>query len=103
MSAGEDCGRPTNAGFLVYTGRGISGSATRGCVATVVSQQGSRYRIEQSCVDTYNGERTTTDEAVEVSSRGAFTLCRSGGGASGYSLCPADTTPSYLAELVTSR
>lgn len=102
MSAGEDCARPTNAGSRIYNGRGISGSATRGCVATVVSQQGSSYRIEQSCVDTYSGEWTTTDDAVEVSSPSAFSLGGSGGGASGYNLCPADTTPSYLAELVTS-
>lgn len=103
VSRGEDCARPANAGFRIYNGRGISGSATRGCEATVVSQDGPNYRIEQSCVDTYSGERTTTGGAVEVSTPRAFTLTGSEGGAATYSLCPADAPPSYLRDLVTAE
>lgn len=103
VSSGEDCARPANAGFRIYTGRGISGSATRGCEATVASQQGSSYRIEQSCVDTYSGERTTTEATVEVSSAHTFTLSGSGSGAATYSLCPADAPPSYLRDLVAAE
>lgn len=100
VSPGEDCARPANAGFRIYDGRGISGSATRECRLTVVSTQGAAREIDQSCVDTYSGQRTTTRQTIRIPDARSFTQTEAGH-ASTFRLCPAGEAPSYLQEMAT--
>lgn len=98
VSPGEDCARPANAGFRIYDGRGLSGSATRECRLTVVSTQGAAREIDQSCVDTYSGQRTTTRQTIRLTGDSSFTLTEAGE-ASSFRLCPAGEAPSYLQDM----
>lgn len=97
VAAGEDCAAPANAGFRVYDGRGISGSATRDCRAMVRSGEGDVYRIEQSCVDTYSGDRSTTALTLRLAEDDGFTLTEEGEAqATTFRRCPAGSAPAWL-------
>lgn len=97
---GEDCARPANAGFRIYDGRGISGSATRACRLTVISTQGDDRMVDQSCIDTYSGQRSTTRQTIRSPNAESFTQTE-GGDAATFRLCPAGEAPSYLQDMVT--
>ncbi len=100
VTAGSGCASPPNAGFRVYDGRGFSGSATRGCRATVTSVEGADHQVENSCVDTYSGDRTTTGQTVRIEGPDSFRLTEAGEGASQtFRLCSAGEAPDYLEDL----
>ena len=100
VTTDTDCARPPNAGFRVYDGRGLSGSATRECRATVRSREGDVYRVDQSCVDTFEGERTTAGQTLRIPDARSFTLTEDGETTSlTFRLCPAGDAPSYLEDL----
>ena len=92
---GTPCENPANAAFRVYDGQGISGSATCDCRIEPIATDGDVHEVDQSCVSTYNGERTSIRQTIEVRGREAFTLT-SPHGASRLRLCegldPADFT-----------
>lgn len=63
---GTDCRNPANAAFRIWNGRGLSGSATKDCRATVLSRSGETYTVRNSCVNTYDGSRTPETLTVRV-------------------------------------
>ena len=97
--AGTECRAPSNAGLRFYDGRGISGTATHDCVATVLSTEADTLRIEQSCIDAPRGDgpRTVEAQTITVHDAHAFTLATDGGSA-GFRRCADDEVPGYLRE-----
>ena len=63
---GTGCQNPANAAFRVWNGRGLSGSATKDCRATVLSRDGEIYTLRNSCVNTYDGSRTPETLTIRV-------------------------------------
>lgn len=97
--AGTDCRAPSNAGLRFYDGRGISGTATHDCVATVLSTDADTLRIEQSCIDAPRGDgpRTAEAQTITVHDAHAFTLATAQGSA-GFRRCDDGDVPGYLRE-----
>lgn len=97
--AGTDCRAPSNAGLRFYDGRGISGTATHDCVATVLSTDADTLRIEQSCIDAPRGDgpRTVEAQTITVHHAQAFTLATARGSA-GFRRCADGEVPGYLRE-----
>ncbi|WP_327449267.1 hypothetical protein [Brevundimonas sp.] len=102
VGEGAGCGRPPNAGFRIYDGRGISGSSTRDCRATIKSSDGNVHQVEQSCEDTYSGRRSSLDQRVVIPTPSTFTLTE-GGDTETFRLCAAGEAPSYLEDLARPR
>lgn len=100
VTAGSGCAAPPNAGFRIYDGRGISGSATRDCRAAVTSVDGTEHTVANSCIDTYSGDRTTTGQTIRINAPDRFRLTEAGEDASQtFRLCPAGEAPNYLEAL----
>lgn len=98
--AGTSCANPANAAFRIFDGRGLSGSTTRDCRATANSSDGNRWQVNQSCVDTYSGQRTSQPQTLAFGTDGYFTLAEAGESAQTYRLCPVGEVPSYLQDMV---
>ena len=92
---GTECRNPANAAVRVWTGRGLSGSATRDCRATVLSHDGGVYRVSNSCVNSYDGSRTAETLVIGVPDRVHFTVAGNRFGA-----CPMAQVPAALRRLV---
>jgi len=90
VKKGVSCGSAPNAAIRKYDGRGISTVHTRACRARVLSRDGDRYAVAQSCADAGigRGPRTTEQQTVIVSDALTFTL-RTGGKGAEYRYCPA--------------
>ena len=101
--AGTSCASPANAAFRIFDGKGLSGSTTRGCRATVTSRDGNRWQVDQSCVDTYSGERTSQPQTLNVSTDTGFILAEAGEPAQAFRLCPAGEVPSYLRDMISKE
>lgn len=71
---GTPCEAPANAAWRVWDGAGLSGSATEDCHADIISRQGNTYQLSNSCVDTYNGERTPETLTMTVTDQVHFTV-----------------------------
>lgn len=97
VAAGTDCRSPSNAGFRVWDGRGLSGSATRDCRLSATGRDGEDIGVEQSCVDTYSGTRSTSRFSLRISDDRHFTLAGEGRGQA-FRLCPAEQVPDWLKE-----
>ncbi len=97
---GENCANPSNAGIRIYDGRGLSGSQTKACRLTVNSRDGAAIQADNSCIDTYSGQRTSSAVSLRIPDATHFTIGEAGRSAS-YRLCPAAEVPSYLQDLVT--
>ena len=93
--AGTTCENPSNAGWRVYNGQGLSGSATRACRSTIVKQEGDTYTIRNSCENTYDGSRTPNTVAVTIPDQVHFTL-----NGQQFESCPMAQVPAELRELV---
>ena len=93
--AGSRCKNPANAAFRIWTGRGLSGSATRACRAGVLRQRGTAYRIANSCEATYDGKRSSENLAIDVLRRDRFRLDEGT-----FTRCADGEAPGYLEELV---
>ncbi len=91
---GSGCASPANAVVRIYNGTGLSGSSTRECRTTVRSQDGSRYEVDQSCENTYDGTRTSESQTITVSGDQHFVL-----GSARYGLCPSGQTPKSMEQL----
>ena len=98
VASGTGCGRPPSAAFRIYDGRGISGSSTADCRATITSRDGTTLQVDQSCEDTYSGKRTSTAQTIVVPNAQGFTLTE-GGDTETFSLCAAGEAPAYLEDL----
>jgi hypothetical protein len=99
VMAGDDCTAPANAGLRFYDGRGISGTATHACETIVRSQDGDRFDLDQSCIDTPAGDgpRTVEPQVVTVHDERTFTLSTDRG-TTRFSHCPDEAVPPYLRE-----
>lgn len=97
VQAGTDCGSPPNAAIRRYDGRGISGAHTRACRARVLSRKGSRYAVDQSCIDAGAGPapRVSERQIVTVTDALTFTLRTTGSGAT-FRYCPITMLPAGL-------
>ena len=71
---GTDCDNPANAAWRYWTGEGLRGSATESCRLEVTERQGDTYRVTQSCVNTYDRSRTSTDFTITVNDKTSFTI-----------------------------
>ncbi len=92
---GADCRNPANAAFRVWNGRGLSGSATKDCRATVLSRAGERYTLRNSCVNTYDGSRTPETITLRVPDQVHFAV-----GDNRFRSCSMAQVPASLRELV---
>lgn len=92
-----DCGNPANASFRVWDGQGLRGSATRDCRATVTSREGDLYRVSHDCEDTYNSERSTTQERWRIPDSTHITIVSEGGEQS-FRRCAREDLPEFLAD-----
>lgn len=102
VMSGSPCASPANAAFRIFDGRGISGSATRACRLTVRSREGDAWRVDQSCEDTYSGQRTTAAQTIRIRDSRSFTLTEAGEAGMTFRLCPAGEAPSYLQDMVSA-
>ena len=98
VGEGVGCGRPPNAGFRIYDGRGISGSSTSDCRAAIRSSDGNVHQVDQSCEDTYSGRRSSVAQTVAIPNASTFTLTE-GGDTETFRLCAAGEAPAYLEDL----
>ncbi len=76
--AGGDCEAPANSFWRVYDGVGLFGSQSQACEIHDVAQEGPRYLIEQNCVATYDGSKTTVRDIVEIQASRRFGLIEDG-------------------------
>jgi len=75
------CESPPNAAIRRYDGQGLSGAHTRACRAKVLSQRGSTYEVDQSCIDAGSGPapRSSERQTITVADNLTFTLTREAG------------------------
>ena len=76
--AGEDCANPANASWRAYDGNGLVGAQSATCEFTNVVQDGRRYIIDQTCVATYDGSRSSIRSTVEIQAPKRFGLLEDG-------------------------
>ncbi|WP_342655357.1 hypothetical protein [Pseudomonas sp. F3-2] len=97
VSKGQSCADPANAGIKHYDGKGVHGSATHLCLATVIEHKGNHYTVDQSCIDTPAGDgpRVTARENVTVHDARNFTW-GTGDKAVRYRYCPESQLPDWL-------
>lgn len=72
--AGTTCANPANAAWRVWDGRGLSGSSTKACRATITAKRGDTYTLRNSCEDTYDGSRTDETLAMTVTDQVHFSV-----------------------------
>ncbi len=97
VQEGATCGDPPNAAIRVYDGSGLSGSATHACRAQILSHDGERYTLDQSCIDTAAGDgpRTTERQVISVADALTFTLATDRYSAR-FRFCPPRELPGFL-------
>jgi hypothetical protein len=76
--AGVSCDNPANAVWRVYDGRGLKGAQSTDCEITKVVKDGSRYIIDQTCVASYDGSRSSYQDSVEIQAPKRFGLVEGG-------------------------
>jgi hypothetical protein len=76
--AGEDCDNPANASWRAYDGYGLVGAQSATCEITNVVQDGRRYTVDQTCVATYDGSRSSVRSTVEIQAPRRFGLLEDG-------------------------
>lgn len=101
VAKGERCRSPANAVIRQYDRRGISGAHSRACRATILSQRGNRFVVDQSCIDAGAGPapRSTERQTVIVRDALTFTQITRGAGTT-YQYCPIDQLPAGLRNAV---
>ena len=91
---GSGCEQPANAAVRIWNGKGLSGSATRDCRTSVTSRARMRFRVSNSCVNTYDGSRTAEAQTVTVPDSDSF---RQNGQT--FRRCPSSEVPKALRRL----
>ncbi len=101
VAQGETCRSPANAVIRQYDGRGISGAHSRACRVKVLSRRGSRFVVDQSCIDAGAGPAPRSTERQTVTVRDALTFTQAThGAATTYRYCPIDRLPAGLRSAV---
>ena len=90
-----DCANPPNAAFRIWNGEGLSGSATRACIAAATRMDDDDYRVENDCENTYDGSRTTETFTLAISGPDRFEK-----NGQGFRRCADGTAPGSLEALV---
>jgi hypothetical protein len=97
VQQGIDCGSPPNAAIRQYDGRGLSDPHSRSCRAHILSRQGNRFDVVQSCIDAGSGPAPRVVEHQRVTVPDVFTFAiTTGGSAITYRYCPAKLLPADL-------
>jgi hypothetical protein len=97
VAKGSDCASPANAAILQYDGKGLSGAHSRACKATVRSRKGSRYTVDQSCIDAGAGPAPRSVQRQQVAVQDALTFTQTiKGRATSYAYCPVYQLPAAL-------
>ena len=93
------CESAPNAAVRQYDGFGISDARTHACRARILSHRGSRYVVEQSCIDAGAGAapRVKERQTVMIADALTFTVRTTGQGTT-YRYCPAYMFPPGLRE-----
>lgn len=76
--AGEDCDNPVGASWRAYDGNGLVGAQCAMCEITNVVQDGRRYTIDQTCVATHHGSRSSSRSSVEIQAPTRFGFLEDG-------------------------
>jgi hypothetical protein len=84
------CQGAPNAALRTYDGAGIGDPHSHACRVHVLSRQGRRYSVTQSCIDAGVGlgPRVSERQTVTVLNPTSFTVATEGQGF-GYRYCPA--------------
>lgn len=97
VAQGSVCATPANAAIRVYDGKGISTAHTHACVASVLSQQQGRYTVNQTCIDSGEGEGKSFEQKQEVVVIDGQTFAQDTGASNiNYHYCPATSLPPDL-------
>ena len=90
VARGSACETAPNAAIRQYDGRGIATAHSRACKATVVARKGSRYTVDQRCIDSGAGPGRSRVQRQQVVVRDALTFTQIlQGAATTYRYCPA--------------
>ncbi|WP_343345780.1 hypothetical protein WJT74_00940 [Sphingomicrobium sp. XHP0239] len=92
---GIACDNPPNAGFRIWNGKGLSGSATRACRSSTTKVGPIDYRVENSCENTYDGSRTTAQFEIAIPGPERFDM-----DGMSYLRCTDGAAPAALERLV---
>jgi hypothetical protein len=97
VAESASCEAPAEADLRSYDGRGIAAAHSRACRARVLARKGSRYSVEQSCIEagTGHGRRHTERQKIMVNSALSFTQTVEGRSAT-YRYCPVYMLPRGL-------
>jgi hypothetical protein len=98
VTEGTACGTPPNAGFLIYDGRGLSGSSTRDCAGSARDAGQGRIELTQQCTDTYDNQRSANAYVLGPLGDARFTRHLASGAQVTYRLCPIALLPDFLQE-----
>ncbi len=94
VARGSDCETASNAAIRQYDGRGIATAHSRACKANVVARTGSRYTVDQGCIESGAGTGRSRTERQQVVVRDALTFTQIlKGAATTYRYCPAYQLP----------
>lgn len=97
VARGSDCAESANAAIRQYDGKGLSTAHTRACKAMVRSRKGTRYTVDQTCIDAGAGPAPRFTERQQVTVQDALTFSqRIGRQATTYRYCPAYQLPAGL-------
>jgi len=97
VARGSGCDAPANAAIRQYDGRGIATAHSRACRARVRTRQGSRYTVDQTCIDAGAGPGRRQTERQQVLVRDALSFTQTiHGGSTTYSYCPVYQLPPDL-------
>ncbi|MCC2955614.1 hypothetical protein LK542_08315 [Massilia sp. IC2-477] len=91
------CEAPANPDIREYDGRNISSLRDRGCRTRVFARKGSRYTVDQSCIDARGGTaaRHTVRQQIVVRDALSFTQTIRGRSVD-YRYCPVYQLPRGL-------
>lgn len=95
---GTSCQNPANAAWRIWDGKGLSGSSTKACRATIVSQNGATYTLRNSCQNTYDGSRSDETLGMTVIDQVHYTVK-----GRSFESCSMAQVPASLRERVTNR
>ena len=97
VAQGTDCTAPANAAIRQYDGKGLSTAHTRACNAVVRARKGSRYTVDQSCIDAGAGPAPRIVQRQQVVVQDALTFTQTiKGSRTRYAYCPVDQLPAGL-------
>ncbi len=92
MSSAE-CENPANAFWRYWNGMGLSGSSTKSCGMKLLAREGTTFTVEQTCTNTYDNSKSTTQFTLQVADVNHFSIIQ-GGKKQEFKFC--EETPSWF-------